>query len=165
MLRPVREVAPEPRLLELLGGGLRPPDGARVVDAGTGLWWREGPLLCSHRDARAPLDGPAARATLRAARALTGGARTVLLSEMPSLVASTREGRDVLASEEAGRLYVAVGILVRSPVAKTIATSFARFSSPPYEVRVFGQVASARQWAQARLREAARAGETALCHA
>ena len=58
----------------------------------------------------------------------------------------------MLAGPEAAETYLAMAVLVRSPVARVIMNFFARFSAPPFPVRVFTDVDEARAWAAAQVR-------------
>jgi len=126
---------------------LVPPVGAAIVDSGGARWWFEDGVLFNQSYIAGAVTGEHIRAGFAAARSLTGGRRAPLLAEAGPLQESTREARDLLASAEAAEIYTVMGVLVRSVVARTIMNLFVRLASPPFEVRVFSDAASARAWA------------------
>lgn len=128
---------------------LRPPAGTRVVESAVSRWWLEDGVVCSQQSGREPITADVIRAGFRTALSLTGGRCAPLLAEGRNSSASTREARDLMSSEEAAAVYCAMGVLVGSPVARTLMNFFMRFSSPPYPVRCFSSPEEARAWARA----------------
>ncbi|MFO0554007.1 MAG: hypothetical protein U0271_36845 [Polyangiaceae bacterium] len=126
-----------------------PPPGARIIDTGAARWWLEGPYVCNQSYVEL-VTADHLRAGFRAAQELSGGRRVPLVAESGPLSGANREARDLLAGPEAAAVFSAMGVLVRSPVARTIMNLFVRLQSPPFPLRVFTDPTAARDWARQR---------------
>jgi len=129
---------------------LVPPEGARIIDTGAARWWIDDGIVFNQSSVAGSVTAGHIRAGFEATKQLSGGRRCPLVAEAGPLADSTREARDLLAGPEAAAVYCAMGVLVNSPVARTIMNLFVRISSPPFEVRVFTSADEARDWARAR---------------
>jgi hypothetical protein len=127
---------------------LVPPEGARIIDTGAARWWIEDGVIFNQSYIAGSVTGDHIRAGFAASRELGGGRRRPLLAEAGPLADSTREARDLLAGPEAAAVFSGMGVLVDSPVARTIMNLFIRVSSPPFEVRMFTSADEARAWAR-----------------
>jgi hypothetical protein len=127
-------------------GGVEPPPGVEVVDTGGAWWWVEPDGLAGHRNHADLVTEQHVRDGLRALRALSGGRRVPLVAETGPLGGSERGARDALAGPEAVATIAAMGVVVRTPVARALMNLFVRLSRPPYPIRVFATAAEARAW-------------------
>lgn len=125
---------------------LSPPLGAEIVETPMSRWWLESGVLCCQRTGSTLVTADDVRAGFRVAFSLTGGRKAPLIAEARHATASTREARDVLATE-AANVYLALAVVVGSPVARTLMNFFLRFSSPAYPARCFNSATEARVWA------------------
>lgn len=128
---------------------LVPPEGARIIDTGAARWWIEDGVVCSQTYFPGSVNEEQVRAGFEATRQLGGGRPCPLLAEAgPQSNGSTREARDLLAGSEAAAVYRGMGVMVNSPVARTLMNLFVRVSPPPFAVRMFTSVDEARAWAK-----------------
>jgi len=128
---------------------LVPPPGARIIDTGAARWWIEDGIVCSQTYLPGSVTVEQVRAGFEAARQLGGGQRCPLLAEAGAQAnGSTRDARDLLAGPEGAAAYRGMGVMVGSPVARTLMNLFIRISPPPFEVRVFTSADAARTWAK-----------------
>ena len=130
---------------------LTPPSGVDPTDSGAALWWRHADGIVCNRSYAARVTPEHLRKGFAISRELGHGRKVVLVSEAGPLAGTSREARDLLAGPEACATYLAMAVLVRSPVARTIMNFFMRFSSPPFEVRIFTHPPDAIAWAEERV--------------
>jgi hypothetical protein len=129
-----------------------PPADARVIDTGGARWWLDGDGVVHNQSYVRVVTPDHLRAGFRAAAEFGAGKKVALVAESGPLSETSREARDLLASEEAAAVFCAIAVLVRSPVARTIMNFFVRFSSPPFPVRMFTAPNEARAWAREQVR-------------
>lgn len=125
---------------------LHPPDGARVIDTGAARWWLDPSGVVCNQGYATHVTAEHIRAGFRASREL-GGGRCPLVAEAGPFGGSDREARDLLSGPEAAAVFLAMAVVVRSPVARTLMNFFVRFARPPFPVRVFTSPADAVAWA------------------
>ena len=58
----------------------------------------------------------------------------------------TKAARETLSSEKANQNTVALAVIVRNPVTRTIANFFLKFQQPRYPFRLFTDLESAQEW-------------------
>lgn len=58
----------------------------------------------------------------------------------------TKAARETLSSEKANQYTVALAVIVRNPVTRTIANFFLKFQQPRYPFRLFTDLESAQEW-------------------
>ncbi|MGB3850321.1 MAG: hypothetical protein WA958_10165 [Tunicatimonas sp.] len=58
----------------------------------------------------------------------------------------TKSAREALSSEKANQHTVALAVIVRNPVTRTIANFFLKFQQPRYPFRLFTELEDAREW-------------------
>gem|GEM_PF-645524 len=124
------------------------PEGARIIDTGVARWWIEDGVVFTQNYTAGGVTAGHVRAGFAAALQLSGGRRCALVAETGPLDGSTREARDLLSGPEAAEVYRGMGVLVTSPVARTLMNLFVRVAPPPFEVRVFTSADEARAWAR-----------------
>lgn len=127
-------------------GSVGPPPGVPVVDTGGAWWWLEPSGVAGHRNYAELVTEHHVRDGLRALRELSGGCRVPLLAEAGPLGGSERGARDVLAGPEAVATITAMGVVVRTPVARAVMRLFVRLARPPYPIAVFATADEARAW-------------------
>ena len=69
-----------------------------------------------------------------------------MLFDISSVKEVTKEARETLASEKANQYTIALAVIVRHPVTRTIANFFLKFQQPRYPFRLFTDLESAREW-------------------
>jgi hypothetical protein len=58
----------------------------------------------------------------------------------------TKPAREALSSDRANQYTVALAVIVRNPVTRTIANFFLKFQQPRYPFRLFTDLEDAREW-------------------
>jgi hypothetical protein len=125
---------------------LRPPPGTHVIDTGAARWWKEDDKLICNQSYKKRVTVDDIHGGFDAARELVPEGKMVLIAESGPMTDSEREARQALSGPRAAELYIALAVIVRSPVARTIMNLFTRFYSPPFPVRCFSD--AARSWAR-----------------
>lgn len=141
----------------MVADALTPPPGARVIDApGVRVWLDDGIVYESFSVAHVQLGH--VEAMERAIRELAGPAgRVLLLADLAGLRSISSEARAYAASEALVELVDGQAFLIRSPVARVVASFFVRVFHPPFPVRLFNEADAASQWLHGLRRSAATA--------
>lgn len=147
---PAGDAAPPPWFLYTVAFGMDAAETPAPEDAvhvpGATIWLREDGLLqCRILDGAA-LDVDAVQAALSAFARLTGGRRLPVLIDVVAYANASIEARRLGAGSEMARHVSAIGIVVRSPVMRVVATFFTRVARPAVPCKVFLGEGDARAW-------------------
>ena len=129
---------------------MEPREGSSILDIGVGRVWRDGEVvvICIRPNSHFT-QGDAVRG-VQAIAELSGGKARPVVVDLGTAYSADFGSRQYFTSQEARAAISAFAFVVRSPVARMVASFFTRVVKLPYPAAIFSDEAAALDWARSR---------------